>query len=385
MRKQFVYILLFFWGFHFLFPLIYQLFFGTITIYSDVTSNVGFWINSVFCLLVIFFLYCVKIPNLPPIEPRYNYVWLYYLISVILTLVKYIAYGGFEGSITGASHGTFIAYLTLFFSTQNAFFMVFFFQKKLKHIYWYVFSYIILLTMLGSRSAILTLLLVLLYLPLYKNALIATKKLKKVFLVFCFLSPLLFFYATTIRTQVNLDIISRLLVGRISMIELSSIPIEAKKDHTYDAEQFSEKYSFTNQLQQSLNLITPIDLFPYDVNPNQYYRSIFLGYSDDFVQNVYMSMNVTFPIFWIMSTNLFIGILLSITVFIFCFYILVKNRNNIVLFTILLCSIYEILYFFDLVMIVQRIINLLLTFVFLHIFEKICSSIVFTYKKYRII
>lgn len=385
MRKRFVYILLFFWGFHFLFPLIYKYFFEEINIYSDVTSNIGFWINSVFCLLVIFFLYCTKIPKLPPIEARYNYAWIYYLVSAILAITKFIVYGGFQGSITGASHGSLLAYLTLFFNTQNAFFIVFFFQKNLKHIYWYVFSYIILLTLLGSRSAILTLLLVLLYLPLYKNAIIATKKLRKVFLIFCFLSPLLFFYATTIRTQVDLGIISKLIVGRISMIELSSIPIEAQKDHTYDAKQFSEKYSFTNQLQQSLNIITPIDLYPYDVNPNQYYRSIFLGYSDDFVQEVYMSMNVTFPVFWILSTNIIWGILLSVIIFIFFFYILVKTKNNAVLFTLLLCSIYEILYFFDFVMIVQQIMNLLFTFIFIHFFEKICSSIVYTYKKYRAI
>lgn len=382
MRRQFVYILLFFWGFHFLFPFVFQYLFGEITIYSDINSRIGFVINSVVCFVVIFFLYTIKIPSFIKISPIFNYVWVYYLLACVLTLLKFTLYGGFEGQITGAANGSIISFLTIPFNLKFAIFFLFMFQKKIKYISGCIISYILLTTIMGSRSAIISVLILLLYLPLYSNSSVLMPKLKRAFLVLCFFAPLLFIYATSVRTEIDMNGISKLIVGRISMIELSSIPLETKDDQSYDTKLFSDKYSISNQLEQSMNVITPIDLFQNDVNPNQYYRSIFLGYSEEFVQNVYMSMNLTFPIYWILISNYFWGVLLASALLLLYFFLLVRSRNNIFLFTILLCSLYEILYFFDLVMITQNMFRMFVSIIALYIVEKLCSMVVYTCKKY---
>lgn len=382
MRKRFVYILLFFWIFHFLLPYIYLLIYGEINIYSNVDSELGFWANSIVIALVVFILYCFKVPYFEKIKPLYKYAKVHYCISLLLLILKFILSGGYSGLITGSANGTFISFLALFFNVQSSFYFVFFFQKNLKYINIYIASYIIALTMLGSRSAIITLLLLLLFFPLYENSIKWMRKMKKSFVVLCIFAPFLFVFATLVRTEISFDLISKLIVGRISMIEISSIPLEAKENHSYDAALFDKKYSILNQVEQSFNVLTPIDLFPNDVNPNQYYRSIFLGYSEEFVQNTYMSMNMTFPIYWIMLLNYSYGTILSVILLLLLFYIWVRNRNNAYIVTLFLCSFYEVLYFFDLVMITQALFSVTLSYMALVFIERFCSSIVYTFKKY---
>lgn len=382
MRKQFVRFLLFFWSFHFLLPYIYQLIYGKVNIYSDVDSELGLWINSIVIVLVIFVLYCFRIPYFEKIKPLYNYAKIHYFISLLLLILRFILGGGYSGLVAGSSNGAFISFLSLFFNVQSSFYFVFFFQKELKSVNLYVLSYIIALTMLGSRSAIIALLLLFLFFPLYENSEKWMGTMKKSLIVLCFFAPLLFVLGTLVRTEISFDFISKLLVGRISMVEISSIPLNAKEDYSYDAALFEEKYSIPNQVEQSINVLTPIDLFPYDVSPNQYYRSIFLGYSEDFVQNNYMSMNMTFPVYWVMLSNYFCGIILSITLLLLLFYVWVRNRNSAYIVTLMLCSLYEILYFFDFVMIMQKILYVTLSFITLILVEHFCSSVVYTYTKY---
>lgn len=382
MKKSYIQLLLFFLLFHFLFPLICKfIWLEDITIYSDLESSyTGLYVNLFVLFVVIILINKTKAPDFRLINPCCSYAHYYYWISFIISIARFISIGGFEGTISGAGSGAILSYLGIFFQLGYGLFFVILFSKKKININIYVYSYIIAATLMGSRSAIITLVLLFLYLPFFRNSLLYKEKLQRNLKLLAIISPLLFISATLVRTEINWDFIGRMIVGRISMIEISSIPLDILDNNDLDQVQFVEKYGLLNQFEQSINGLLPIDLFKSDVTPNQYYRNIFLGYSEDFVQSIYTSMNLTFPVYWILLWGYSFGIIISILLLYIQYKLLCKFKNNRYLFITTLCLVYEVLYFFDIPMITQKIFYFSLSYLSL-----VCvNSFVNKFKKRKI-
>ena len=378
MKKSYILLLLFFLLFHFIFPLICKfVWLEDITIYSDMElTYTGFYVNLLVLIIVIFLINKTKVQDFKQIKPCCSYAHYYYWLSFIISIARFISIGGFEGTISGAGSGAILSFLGIFFQLGYGLFFVILFSKKQININIYIYSYIVAATLMGSRSAIISVLLLYLYLPFFTNSHLYKKKMKKTLKLLAVISPLLFISATLIRTEINWDIIGRMIVGRISMIEISSIPLDVFDKNDFNNTQFIEKYGLVNQFEQSVNGILPIDLFKSDVTPNQYYRNIFLGYSEDFVQSVYTSMNLTFPVYWILLWGYSIGIIVSILLLYLQYKMLYRFKNNRYLFITSLCLVYETLYFFDIPMITQKIFYFSLSY-----FSLICINGFINYLK----
>lgn len=384
MKKQFIFILLFFWGFHFFLPFIYFLFFGYVNLYSSVQGYDGMVVNTVAIFGTIAVIF-----NLPSkdfkFEPRYSNVMGYFFITVFIALLKFFNSGGFEGMLKGDANGSFLSFLSLFFDFSSAFIFLLCFQKKISNIIFIICLYIVVMTMMGSRSSVIGIIIVALILPLYQNGDKIGEKLKKVMIVCAFLSPFLFVIATSIRGGINRDLITKIIIGRISFVELSMIPIDSKERKTMDEKLFLEKYSVNNQIKQVVNVISPIDPFKYDIAPNQYYRSIFMGMPISNVQNSYMSINFTLPVYFVTKTNKIVGVILTIIFLSLVYLLLMKSSKNQYVFLPVILSLYNILYFFDWVMIAQVIFTIVLSLFTLNYYNILLNSIVYTFKKYFIV
>lgn len=381
MRRQFSIIIIFFVVFHFLLPCLYFLIYGFVNLYSDVQGYVGCLINIISLLGTLFIIKKMPTMDSAPLK-EYNHLSSFFLVSLFITLYKFYSSGGYSGALEGSSHGTLISFLSLFFNATVSFFLVICLQKHVKHIYVWICLYVAVMTITGSRSAVLGVLLLFLYIPLFANYKSIYRKLKKILLVLTIVSPILFFYATSVRGEIDTELLSKIIIGRISFVELSMIPLQSKQEASMDQKVFEEKYSLNNQVKQVVNTVTPIDFFEYDVSPNQYFRQIFLGASERTVLDSYMSINMTLPVYFVMETNYVVGIFLTIAFLSFLFWIWVHYASNRYVFIAVLFSMYDFLYYFDWIMITQSIFSICLTLLALDVWEKVLNSICFTYQKY---
>jgi len=318
------------------------------------------------------------------VEPRFNNSISFFYFAVFIAIFKFISGGGFEGSLKGTTHGTLISFISLFFNVNSAFFFAICLQKNLKNVFVILAIYVILMTALGSRSAIIGILLIALMLPLFKNNDLVKRKLRILIILLSIISPLLFLLGTSVRGGLDRNLLGKIIIGRISFIESSMIPLAGRQNNTMDELTFDKKYSTLNQFKQVINAISPIDPFLPDISPNQYFRQIFLGASESKVQNSYMSMNMTLPVYFVMKSNIFIGICLTIIFLSLLYLIWIRFSSNIYIFIAIVRSLYDILYYFDWVMIVQVIFSTTLTLITLKYYDVVINSIKYTTKKYFI-
>lgn len=138
-------------------------------------------------------------------------------------------------------------------------------------------------------------------------------------------------------------------MGRMSFLETSMLPIHYK-DMNDPLNIFYDKYGLLNQVKQIIDSIFPGNLFGNDVMPNQYYRAAFMGYSVNFVVNVYTSINITLPVYLYMYVGSFFSCLIGIGILVLYYKLLIKSAGNIFIVVPLLASLYHLLYFFDWVM-----------------------------------
>jgi hypothetical protein len=110
--------------------------------------------------------------------------------------------------------------------------------------------------------------------------------------------------------KINSDLIGR-VVGRISYLENTMLPIIHKKNNSETLRIFYEKYSPAHQIKLIINNVVPGDIFSFDVWPNQYYRSAFMNVPVSVSQKEYNSINMTLPVFVYMYSNFFLAIVLA--------------------------------------------------------------------------
>lgn len=134
----------------------------------------------------------------------------------------------------------------------------------------------------------------------------------------------------------------------------------------------------------AVNAISPIDPFDYDVAPNQYYRVVFLDASDLYVLDSYWSINLTLPVYFVLITNVFFGVLISIIFIAFIYKLWIKYSSNFYVFILIIISLYDIVYFFDWVMVVQNMFSVFLTIFALKKYKNYGKGEIYLHFKHRL-
>lgn len=371
MKKVFISILLFYLCFHYIIPLVYYITFGFVNTYSNIYDEgsliKAFMLNLISILgaiLIIIFIPSKK--NLR--QPTFKYSTKLYFISAILLVSSFFIYGGYKGAITGESQGTILSYIRLFFDLPTLLIVVFFFQSKPIRPYWLIFIYVVVMTLSGSRSAVITIILLFLMFPMFSNGFLYKKRIIKALRFLVILAPFLFVISSAIRGYASNRLFD-LIIGRVSFLELNTIAIYKADSDKAIMDLFYEKYGVVNQFEQITNAISPIDPFNYDVDPNQYFRSIFMGLPKHNVLDRYMSINLTLPVYLYLKYGAILACFLTIIFLISAFLILNQFCNNTYIVLIILVNFYSILYFFDWVMIFKGIYSSFLTVFFLYRYE----------------
>ena len=137
------------------------------------------------------------------------------------------------------------------------------------------------------------------------------------------------------------------MVARISYDEIAGIELEQYMENKYQKEIFQEKYGVMNQLEQCINSIMPGDLFESDVQPNQYWRAVFVGWSLQGCQEHYMSMTSMLPMYLIMKYGFFYGIIISIVVIVGIYFLISKIKEPVVSSFLAGVIFYTFFQFFD--------------------------------------
>lgn len=375
MKKVFISILLFYLSFHYLFPLVYYIAFGFVNTYSNIYDESSlikaFMLNSISILVAI--LIIIFIPSKKVLkQPTFKHTGKLYFIAAILSVSSFFIYGGYRGAITGESQGTLLSYIRLFFDLPTILIVLFFFQKKPIRPYWIIFIYVIVLTLSGSRSAVIMIILLFLMFPMFSNGYLYRRKVLGALKFLIIFAPFLFIISTAIRGYESNKVLD-LIVGRVSFLELNTIAIFKADTDKANMDLFDEKYGAVNQFEQVINAISPIDPFNYDVDPNQYFRSIFMGLPKHNVLDRYMSINLTLPVYFYLKYGAFFACLITIIFLISVFLILNKFFNNVYIVLVILVNFYSILYFFDWVMIFKGIYTSFLTVFFINRYECFCA------------
>lgn len=338
--------------------------------YNNPCISMGIVLNFVSILgtiIVIQFLPNKRVP----IVSKFNHSFRFYLICLLVFYLNLYFSGGYDSVLNDSLHGALFNYISLFFDATTGLTLFIFLQNKIKYEGISILAYVVLFTFAGSRSAIIIILVIFLVLKIFENYNQVKKKMQVLILVFCFISPAAFYYASGVRGFIDTSFLFDLIIGRVSMVELAAIPIEAKEEKYLDYTLYNNKYGIVNQFKQSFNEISPIDPFEHDKNPNQYHRAIFLGNSEKSVLENYMSMNMSLPTYFYISSNMFFGCIFTIFFLSLLYYIWIIKSDNLYFLIGIIMSLYYILQYFDWVMLLSGLFRIVLTIFTLKQFERI--------------
>lgn len=381
MKKTIIAIIIYFLMLHVLLPGAYYLYNGFIPIYSDFENQQAliksFFLICIPLIITIFILRFLPKRNdiiTPNIDGK-PVTFLFYF-SILLKLIVLFTTGGFAAAISGETNGTVSNYISLFFNPFTLLLVLLFVQKKRSNIVIAILFYVLSVTLSGSRSGIITIFFVFFIGYTFEIFKIYQKKLSNFLKYSIFLTPVIFIFATKLRgveEVFSLDFLLNQIVGRMSVLETSMLPVYYY-DNNLNLELFYDKFSFWNQLKLIIDGILPGQIFDFDVMPNNYYRAMFLDYSESFVFDNYMSVNFTLPIYLYLKYSYFS--IIFCVMYVLGFYKLTLLLKRYPLFVIILLSVfYNILYFFDWVMVFSQLYISFLTITFLKFFILFKNSI----------
>jgi hypothetical protein len=381
MKKTIIAIIIYFLMLHVLLPGAYYLCNGFMPIYSDFENRQAL-IKSFFLICIPLIITIFILRFLPKrndiISPNIDgkpVTFLFYF-SILLKLVILFTTGGFAAAISGETNGTVSNYISLFFNPFTLLLVLLFVQKKRSNIVIAILFYVLSVTLSGSRSGIITIFFVFFIGYTFEIFKIYQKKLSNFLKYSIFLTPIIFIFATKLRgvdEVFSLDFLLNQIVGRMSVLETSMLPVYYY-DNNLNLELFYDKFSFWNQLKLIIDGILPGQIFDFDVMPNNYYRAMFLDYSESFVFDNYMSVNLTLPIYLYLKYSYFS--IIFCVMYVLGFYKLTLLLKRYPLFVIILLSVfYNILYFFDWDMVFSQLYISFLTITFLKFFILFKNSI----------
>lgn len=402
MKKSFLGILIFFLFFHFIFPYFYYLIFGGTPIYKNwtlgnskiwdvVSLNIGFFLNIIPLTVAIIIIFFSK-DTLFYIEKKrtaveFFFCCLVYFFSMIIIIIPIITTKSSYIPIFTKLNGTIWGYITMFLSPSIFFLLIMinfpFFVEKSKSFDILIISLIFFNFFSGSRSIAITLLII--FFILYGMNIL--KKYYRKFLIYIILTflitPLIWPMCNYLRSNgfkdnsfnifkdVSFNIFKddslnifkddsnaftaasssiAQIVGRISMLETSMLPIYWYRNNYENLKYFYHKYNLCHQAKILINQLVPGDIFKFDIPPNQYYRAAFLGYPLEIVKKNYCSINITLPIYLFMYKGVLISLFLSIIIYVGFYWVIYLCWKWIPLLgVIFLFNLYQLIYFFDFV------------------------------------
>ena len=383
MKKAFIGTLAFYLVFHILAPYVFQMIFGFRQYYGKPFDagaiNLVVLINTIAVvisgvLIAVFpkpeHMLTIKVQGAPVL----------YGSSLLLSLLVFVIFGGFEGILAGQANNSMLAYIGMFLESSVLLFVVLSTSQNKIGIVLSVLAYIAIKTLGGSRSAVVVILLIVIML-------LATREIKKivkpfitVVLIGVVITPILFFAATFQRNgYLESDKIAyfmEIAVRRISYIETAAIPVynQAAKDPAIEI--FYRKYGWENQAKQIINTIVPGNVFSVDVDPKQYYRAAFMGYAEEAARTYYTSMNMTLPVFFYLFGGVFWAVAGTILVVLAFFGVAwVASAKAPLISIIFLFSLYGLLSFFDFVTVARQMVYVGCTLFTLYLFSRILGLV----------
>ena len=386
-KKIFLWCLVYFWGLGVAIPYISYLIFGIFntSIYTyvpDVYLHKTALILTVSVLISILLILAVPTGR-GLIEPKYE-LGNWYIIGLLLFFIcSRIRLGNgsvaaaFEATTAGEVNGTFVAYMGLFCDVTYVMFLYFLSVKKNVKYFTILLLYVIYTVLCASRSGLLTIVFVLITV-LFASSKFKNQKKKMVLIIFLaiMLSPFVFMFSTSSRNMSAGNDRSKVIntiVGRCSQLEIGGIALYKASNGTWDENVFLEKYGLQEQVKLVINSIVPGDIFDGDVDPNQYYRTVFLETPEQVAHDNYTSMNLTLPIYLSLKYGVILGIILT-AIIVFIWYIfccLIKNQAMKILYII---AIRDIMTYFDWVMIWRIVFTMTLTAVVFNILDIIMKN-----------
>ena len=375
MKKIFICIIWFYWVTAVFVPFVYVLVGGYSTdfIFGSGLDGIDFnykceafvLLTIVTCIITFFICLLAKKKQMVPIVCNDNY----FEIFTIIFMVSIIKIGGgniskFQtANLNGQLIGGLYNYLSFFFDVMTLFVIKFFSESKTR--VFGIFLFIVYSLFIGSRAGIMYVILFeLCYIMLGYGK--RSKQLKSIML-FILIAPFAFLISSVLR-GVSFDSFKYLvdsIIARCSVLEILGRVFRAIHTQDYEVDLFTDKYSFIHQLQLIVNSVFPGSIFPDDMMPNTYYRAIFSNYSISFVQDNYMSINITPLGYFSMKYSIIIGVIFNILLVLILFSFCERNRNSLFCRVIAIMGLWEILYFFDWNMIFIRFFKIALT-VFLY-------------------
>ena len=374
MKRSLIYMLAYVLLLHVILPGIYYCFYDIFPLYSSIIEEQAFWKSFWIILLSLSsaILVLALVPKSPNdvIKPHIkgSVIAELFYSSTLFKLFSFLFMGGYQSLITGGSNGTLSRYISLFLDPFFLLLVLLFTQQKKTNVIFAIFFYIASVTLSGSRSGVLAVIFIFLIGFTFHNFSIYRSKISKFLLIGLGISPLLFVYATLLRESSfsEFKLLGDIIVGRMSTLETAMWPVHYT-DQGLDASLFDEKYSVLNQFKLILDSLIPGQIFEADVMPNNYYRAIFLDYGIDFVKENYMSINITLPIYLYVKYNYFC-VLFSI-LHVLIFYKLLKLLKSYPLFILAcLASFYNLIYYFDYVMLFTQFYSFVLTIISIKIY-----------------
>jgi hypothetical protein len=372
MKRIFYGILVFYLLLHILGPYLAYVAIGYSPFFAirDVSEAIptAFWLNFLSVMLALVF-----VASLPPgrrtLDARIGRVSSYYYFAIVYSVAAFYYLGGFRGILGGAANGSAIGYLNMFMDL-NAIMLILLAMQEANYSIILVFGlFVVGRTMTGSRSAFISLIpVVIAYVP-FANFRRHKAAIFTALIVLAIVSPVLFLAATSIRKS-SVNDIEKLILARVSYLETGAMAIEAKG--RIDAAIFYEKYDLANQVKLVINSLIPGDLFPGDVDPNQYYRSAFMGFTREEAHDNYTSMNMTLPVFLFMYLGFFGAIIVCAAILVIYYLLMVISwPRHKAIFISLVLSLYGLLTFFDFVMFVRGFLTYMLTAFFCLFFSRL--------------
>ena len=384
MKRTFLNTILATLGMNILFPLICYMFFGIIYVikpfdirYLIITSAILIFVLLNSYVLIRFSRNGVlkyDIDDLLSSDFLNNkYAELLFAVAIIVNIVKQVLVGGFAGIITGAGNGGAISYLQLFLNIHVLHFIVLLKQYKNKNIKGIIIwesLYLVTTLFSASRSGVFWIVFFNISIVL---SLKISRKLKKtiitLMMVAIIASPVLFAITTNARESVKHTSteIAQTIVARLSYLEVASIEMDQYSNDTYDKQIFHDKYGVDNQIKQCINSVIPGSVFKDDVQPNQYWRAVFSGWTLDDAKLYYTSIYMILPMYFVYKFGLILGILISVC-FIYVLYRVIGKVKDPTIATFLSCFLFYTLFqYFDWCYHFQDIFGIVLTLWFVNV------------------
>lgn len=338
-------------------------------------------IMTLFTAVLLFLVWILPIRNTEVTARIHISNWYFYIVLFVQILLN-LRRGNFnltsvmQDGLNGGYNGTLAAYVGIFFEAATLY-VVFALCKEDVNIILVSGIYLLLTIVLSSRSGALFVGVVLVsYLVLTKkgkqirisihqNIDKHRKWIKRILIVLCAASPLLFVFTTNNRSGAKIlrdvNAIFETIAGRCSNLETDGILLYQSENELWDEELFYQKYGLVNQAKGIINQFVPGGVFEDDSMPNIYYRAVMGIISANAAKQSYTSICVSFPTYLIVKYGYFVGFSASIMIVLLFYCLCSKVSHRVIGVALMIIILQEIVVYFDWVMIAQRLKYVVLT------------------------